>query len=166
MKTLWLLAALSLVAGSLAAQATPPQARCDTPEYRQFDFWVGSWEVTSNGNPAGKNEISVEEDGCVIHERWTGAKGATGQSFNFYDRVTKRWRQVWIDNSGSPLDLSGEFRDGQMRLAGTTTTPRGPIQQRLTFLKNADGTVRQLWESSRDEGKTWAVVFDGLYRRR
>jgi hypothetical protein len=25
--------------------------------------------------------------------------------------------------------------------------------------------VRQLWESSKDDGKTWAVSFDGLYRK-
>jgi len=25
--------------------------------------------------------------------------------------------------------------------------------------------VRQLWETSNDDGKTWAVSFDGLYRR-
>jgi hypothetical protein len=38
--------------------------------------------------------------------------------------------------------------------------------QRLTFFNNPDGTVRQLWESSNDEGKTWQVAFDGLYRKR
>ena len=35
--------------------------------------------------------------------------------------------------------------------------------QRITWSKNADGTVRQLWESSTDGGTTWTVAFDGTY---
>lgn len=34
----------------------------------------------------------------------------------------------------------------------------------LTFFKNADGTVRQLWETSPDR-TSWQIVFDGLYTR-
>jgi hypothetical protein len=30
---------------------------------------------------------------------------------------------------------------------------------------NADGTVRQLWESSADSGRTGSVAFDGLFVR-
>jgi hypothetical protein len=39
-------------------------------------------------------------------------------------------------------------------------------RERITWTANADGSVRQLWESSDDEGKTVTVAFDGLYRRR
>jgi hypothetical protein len=39
------------------------------------------------------------------------------------------------------------------------------VQQRLTFSRNADGTVRQLWETSAD-GKAWQPVFDGRYTRK
>ena len=165
MRLPYVLLLLAPAAGPAFGQATAPQKR-DSPEHRQFDFWVGSWTVTVNGQPAGQNEIALEEDGCVLHERWTGAKGGTGQSFNFFTRETKRWRQVWIDNSGNPLDLSGGFADGKMVLAGSTPSAKGPVPQRITFFKNPDGTVRQLWESSTDGGATWAASFDGLYRRR
>ena len=37
---------------------------------------------------------------------------------------------------------------------------------RITWTPNKDGTVRQLWEASTDQGKTWQVAFDGLYRRK
>jgi hypothetical protein len=36
----------------------------------------------------------------------------------------------------------------------------------LSFHANADGTVRQLWETSSDGGSTWTTSFDGLYRRK
>jgi hypothetical protein len=35
----------------------------------------------------------------------------------------------------------------------------------MSFTPNSDGTIRQLWESSADEGKTWTPLFDGIYRR-
>jgi hypothetical protein len=154
-----------LGSSQLQAQNAPPQ-RCDTPEFRQFDFWIGDWDVTTNGQPAGTNLITLEEDGCVIHEHWKGSRGGTGQSFNFYTRTSKQWRQTWIDNSGNPLDLYGEYRDRKMTLTGKTPAARGSVIQRITFFDNPDGTVRQLWESSTDDGKTWVVAFDGLYRKR
>jgi hypothetical protein len=45
-------------------------------------------------------------------------------------------------------------------------TDTGIDVQRITWTKNADATLRQLWESSTDGGKTWTVAFDGLYRKR
>lgn len=151
------------------ALAQPPRApRCDGPEFRQFDFWVGDWNVTTaDGRQAGTNLVTLEEDGCVVHEHWTGAGGSTGQSFNFYDRVKRQWRQLWIDNGGSVLDLVGSYGDGRMAFTGASTNRQGrAVANKLTFFKNPDGTVRQLWESSTDGGVTWSVVFDGLYRKK
>jgi hypothetical protein len=41
----------------------------------------------------------------------------------------------------------------------------GTSRERITWEKKAADKVRQLWESSTDEGKTWKVLFDGLYVR-
>lgn len=151
----------------LYRRAAPPQSfGCPGAEYHQFDFWLGSWDVTAGGNPAGTNIITQEEQSCLIHEHWTGRGGSTGQSFNFYDASTRQWNQVWVDNQASSLRVSGTFADDQMKLTGVAPGPDGkPQQQRLTFFKNPDGTVRQLWETSAD-GKDWAVAFDGLYRKK
>jgi hypothetical protein len=51
--------------------------------------------------------------------------------------------------------------EGERRLADGTQT-----LERITWTPNADGTIRQLWQSSRDRGMRWSIVFDGLYRRR
>jgi hypothetical protein len=160
------LAIAMLTWSTLSAQNQPAAPRCDTPEFRQFDFWVGDWDVTAGGKPAGTNRVTLEESGCVVHEHWTGTGGSTGQSLNFYTRAAKQWRQVWIDNSGNPLDLWGTYHDGKLTLAGKTETQNGTVLQRIIFFNNPDGTVRQLWESSADGGKTWSVSFDGLYRKR
>jgi hypothetical protein len=156
--------ALLCLALTPAASQTPP--RCDGPQYRQLDFWVGDCTVTSGGKPAGTNQVTQEESGCLVHEHWTGAGGGTGQSFNFYDRTDGRWHQVWVSSTGNALFLSGQYADGKLVYAGVAPGPNGaPAQQRLTFFHNADGTVRQMWESSAD-GKQWHTVFDGLYVRK
>ena len=156
--------ALLLLAIPLTATQTPP--RCEGPQFRQLDFWVGDWNVTSGGKQAGTNQVTQEESGCLVHEHWTGATGGTGQSFNFYDRTDERWHQVWVSSTGTTLFLSGQYADGKLVYAGVAPGPNGaPAQQRLTFFHNADGTVRQLWESSSD-GKQWQTVFDGLYVRK
>ena len=68
-------AAPSLLAAQETAPAAAPKA-CAAPEHRQFDFWIGEWEVTTpNGAPAGRNRIESILDGCALRESWTGAKG-------------------------------------------------------------------------------------------
>lgn len=165
-RPLLFLLAVTLLARPLVAQGGPP-AGCESAEARQFDFWVGNWNVTVGDNQAGTNDVTLEESRCVIHEHWTGSRGGTGQSFNFYDRGAGKWHQFWVDNAGNYLHLTGTYADGRLVLTGTAPGADGrPADQRLTFFKNADGSVRQLWETSADQGKSWQVAFDGLYRRR
>ena len=143
----------------------PPVKPCGAqPEYRQFDFWVGEWDVQAGGKQAGTNSVQLILGDCVIFENWTGARGMTGKSFNIYNSAKGKWQQTWVDSSGNVLELYGEFKDGAMRLAGEKPGPNGGrIINKLTFTPLEGGRVRQLWESSQDDGKTWNTVFDGLY---
>jgi hypothetical protein len=172
---------VTLLAGTFAARGiatTTPQGAptCGSPEHRQFDFWLGEWDVYSGSQLAGTNSITSEHDGCVIAEHWVGTSGLTGSSLNVYDAATRRWHQTWVDSSGSLLLLNGRFADGAMRLASDAvsdahdTDPgsdarRGTLD-RITWTPNADGTLRQLWEQSTDGGRSWTIAFDGVYRRR
>jgi hypothetical protein len=153
--------------GGAAAPAAQPRPDCSAPEHRQFDFWIGVWDVTAGGKPAGINRIESIMKGCAIAEHWTSARGGHGTSLNFYDRATKTWSQAWIDEGGNALHLTGTFAAGRMILSSQPRrTDTGIDVQRITWTKNADATLRQLWESSTDGGKTWTVAFDGLYRKR
>ena len=160
-------AAPSLLAAQEPGPTVAPKA-CAAPEHRQFDFWIGEWEVTTpNGAPAGRNRIESILDGCALRESWTGAKGGSGNSYNAYDRQSGRWHQTWVDNGGLVLRLDGTFAGGRMVLSGETRDSSGaPVLNRITWQATAPGAVRQLWETSRDGGGTWSVVFDGRYRRR
>ena len=155
------LATVSILCLLLAA---PAWGKCEGPEYRQFDFWLGEWDVKNlgNGRTGAVNRITAAYDGCVIREEYTAAGPYSGTSLNFYDQKTGKWHQTWIDNQGGPLFLSGGLEDGKMVLA---SDPGVLPVQRITWTPNPDGSVRQHWESSAD-GKTWTTVFDGLYTRR
>src|SRR4030095_7108901 len=103
--------------------AAPPP--CSTPEHRQFDFWLGEWEVREAGKVAGINRITPIVGGCARREKWTGASGTTGTSLNMYDAVRKRWHQTWVDDKGNVLLLDGEWKGGRMGLGGWARGPRG-----------------------------------------
>ena len=70
-----LFAALSLLLSS--AQAAAPQRPCTKPLHRQFDFWVGLWDVTDpSGKFAGTNRIELVDGGCALFESWSSAAAA------------------------------------------------------------------------------------------
>jgi hypothetical protein len=169
----WISCLLGLVAsfatsGAVAQSAAKP-VPCQGAEARQFDFWVGRWEVfTPDGKKAGDNVIEPIDGGCALIERWTGRGGFTGTSLNSWDAAAKLWRQHWVDNQGGLLRLTGRFEDGHMVLAASEPHPDKPgatRRQRIRWTPLPDGAVRQLWEQSDDEGATWTVAFDGRYVR-
>src|SRR6478672_2529113 len=162
--------ALALTAGSAAQSLPAPGAEpCQSSENRQFDFWVGQWDVFGPaGKKVGENKIELIADGCALLEQWTGNGGVTGRSLNIYDTIDRRWHQTWVDNSGTLLMLAGQFIDRSMVMSMTgpsPTDPKATVLQRITWTPASDGSVRQLWELSSDAGKTWTVLFDGRYVR-
>ncbi len=85
-------AAAFAIAPAVAQDAQPA---CTDDIYRAFDFWLGEWDVAlPNGDRAGVNSITAEENGCLVLERWRSASGGTGQSYNFYDPAAAQWRQL------------------------------------------------------------------------
>ena len=147
----------------LSLFAQQKRSSCDTPEARQFDFWLGEWTVEANGVQAGSSRITHLLGDCVIFEEWSGEKGYNGKSFNFYNKSIHEWEQFWIDNQAQPLHLTGGYADGKTILQGESTNKGVMMQNRITWHNNDDGTVRQVWEQSK-AGESWRTIFDGLYR--
>ena len=164
-------AALLIALATLAAAQVP--AGCDTPESHQFDFWVGKWEV----HPSGADKIIAHSliekkyTGCAIRENWMplGKEvSGGGGSLSLYDAGLKKWRQAWVDSSGTRVDLDGGFADGVMSITGNWAGFAGPGKDalvRMNYQLQPDGQVRQWAQASSDGGKTWTPAFDFLYRK-
>lgn len=143
---------------------------CNTQEFRQFDFWLGQWDVTSAGSvqPSAENDITSIHGGCVVLEQYTSGF-FTGMSLNFYDATTQSWHQTWMSNAGGALFLQGGINaKGAMVMSDENlpvSTAAGSIN-RITWTPNPDGSVRQFWQNSSDRGATWTVIFDGTYTKK
>lgn len=136
--------------------------------FREFDFWIGHWEVkNAQGQVAGTNMIEKAQQGCMLVERWTGSSGGTGTSINYYDASKDKWVQVWVSALGGIIDIEGGLEDGKMVLVGTLVGQEGtPTPFRGIWTPLPDGRVRQFFEQSTDDGKTWTPWFDGYYTRK
>jgi hypothetical protein len=64
------------------------------------------------------------------------------------------------------LLLEGGLRGGSMVLEGPGVGPDGStVRHRITWTPNADGSVRQYWETT-DAAGHWGTTFDGRYTRK
>ena len=149
-----------------APPVPPPPPACTGPEHHQFDFWVGDWTVTPTGKEKVVASSLIEKlyGDCVVRENWMPLSGTPGGSLN--NSVDGQWRQTWVDSSNARVDFTGGLVDGKMVLTGDWKGVLGPGKDaliRMTYSKNADGTVRQHGEQSTDGGKSWSTNFDFTY---
>ena len=159
-----MVAVLALAAVLSAAPA--PKPGCANAESRQFDFWVGRWKVfdAKSGERAGSSLIEKLYGGCALRENWS-EPGFSGGSLNIYAKSDGRWHQTWVDEAGALREFVGGVEDGKMVLLAKGRTPDGrPVEIRMIFTPNPDGTVRQFSDYSLDGGGAWAVRYDYLYR--
>lgn len=142
------------------------RAACADLSYRQFDFWLGEWNVNNTaGKLIGHDRIVKGFGGCVLQESWTSVEGGTGGSFSMYDASRKVWHQTWVDSSGTLVVLEGGLKDGRMVLTGTQVGHDGkPEATRMTWTVEK-GKIRQLWEASPDGGKSWNTIFEAIYSK-
>lgn len=142
------------------------------PEARQFDFWIGEWNVqdTKSGYPVGQSSIQLVAGDCLILENWT-ALGVpnNGKSMNYYDPQTRKWEQVWVGSEGGGVQkyVNGEYKDGAMRFTYETTEPDGKkVTGHFIFYNQGKNQVRQYQDKSYDNGATSQVVYDFTYIRK
>jgi len=141
------------------------------PRYAEFDFWLGSWSVYGNtektGPLYGNNTISKEQDGCLVSENWVGASGTTGTSMNYYDGTKEKWVQHWVSFGGVTINIEGGLDDDSMKLVGKIFYLNSQAPQirdfRASWTPLENGVVRQFFEESVDQGKTWYTWFEGFY---
>jgi hypothetical protein len=163
--------AITTVSTAGLGQKQPAPAPCaSAPERRQFDFWLGEWDVNTTATDrtpsAGSSVIQSVSGGCALLENWTSAQGGQGKSLNAYNPLIHQWQQYWIGQNGVVTEFRTSNFDGRSLSFFTDNGPGPNPKGRLTFSPIDSMTVRQHAESSADGGKTWSTVYDLYYHRK
>jgi hypothetical protein len=160
--------ALALSSFILAATPAAPSCR-DLPEFKRLDFWLGDWDVFVGETRVGANRIEAILRGCAVVETWRDVDGGEGRSLFYFVPATATWTQVWVTDQATRPGGVKEKRlvkdhAGGVRFQGAIPLPGGGTYlDRTTLTANADGSVRQLIEISKDDGRTWTTAFDARY---
>lgn len=137
---------------------------------RQFDFWIGEWDVNLRVQQPDKTwkdqhkataRIYSILGGKAILELWSeGKEGINGYSLRYYNPKKKKW-ELWLNwagkNRSGTSGLEGEFRHGRGEFFVERIQPDGGDRiSRYTFSDITPNSLR--WDDgySTDGGKTWA----------
>ena len=164
---------ISCFVGSAMAQDAPPKPPniCqESPEFNQWDFWLGDWNVYSNNEERtlfGTNSITKHYANCLVQESWMDAAGNGGFSMNFFNPVRGHWRQVWVSN-GYFIDYTGGLNDqGQMVLEGESDeyVANKTTRFRGIWTPEDNGDVIQRFDTFDTASNEWKTVFEARYVR-
>ncbi len=165
------------------APASSTAAPCRDPAYRQFDFWIGQWDVVNRQRrPQGTewgitghatDRVYPVADGCGMVEHWLGT-AAQGQVLGYSLRVWNPHKHKWDlvllwPRPEQPrfFTLEGDFRDGRGDFLRTFTDTAGnPVQVRFSFSDITPNSLRWNDGVSRDRGQTWAGSWIMEFTRR
>lgn len=137
------------------------------PEYRQFDYWLGEWDVESGGQKIARSSIQLILEDCAVFENYqTIGRVYAGKSFSMWDAAHKRWEQRYVDTTGAFHEWTGGMEGDRMVFTWTYESSGVKTMNRMSYLKEGPDKVRQRIEVSTDAGKSWSVGYDGLYVRR
>jgi len=136
---------------------------CRSGPHRDFDFWLGRYDLDAAGVDQGTNRITGDVHGCLVEEDFVGADGIRGRSFNAYDHVDGTWLQTFVSELNTNFLLTGNREGDQMVMEGARLFPVGggnyfPVVERVTWTPLAGGVVNQLVELSVDGGTTFPFV--------
>jgi hypothetical protein len=152
---------------SATAAQTAPTPCAAAPERHQFDFWIGDWDVTTQGGTSvGSSVIQSVSGGCAVLENWTSNRGGHGKSLNTYNPARHQWQQFWIGQDGGVGEYRSSEFDGKSLAFFIRDEADSLAVQRLTFTPVDSATVRQHSEASKDGGKTWTTQYDFFYHRK
>lgn len=153
---------------ALALQSAAPPPACEPAEHKQFDFWVGSWDVyrSDTNQHVAKSLIGKLYGGCAVRENWMPLNGfGAGGSLNSYRPEEKRWRQVYTGAGNGWAEYVGGMEGGAMVIVGTQIILNGSkTPASITYKRGEGGVVYQIGDQSSDGGKTWKLSYHFTYR--
>lgn len=174
--------ALSLGFATLASQAVAADAGVQAstaPEFHQFDFLLGQWQVKGevkvsglvaliHGTPklAGRWKAWRNPDSKRIEDelRLTDTSGnplSSVHSTRTFSHDENCWKITGLDVlDGHAQTSTGYWQDGEMVMIGGGTDHEGRRYQSRTHFNAITSTdFRMVQDRSYDEGKTWEMAY-------
>ena len=180
MKKIFLFLLIIFFVKSTLAITPADSSYCNSAEARQFDFWIGNWNIDQKiiqkdgtwlETKARDSVFSILK-GCAIEEHWNGdvqffwagmkePKPLEGFSIRYYDTSEKKWHIKWMDNFNPKLGdgMTGNFKNGKGQFFHENTTEKGTQISRITFSDITENSVHWDLSLSRDNGKTWTTIW-------
>ena len=177
---------ISLLLMAAAILPLPQKASAQGPctgQYRDFDFWIGEWDVLNRNRPTDENrwfDTGMATDriypvavGCGLVEHWRGdafGEFLEGFSLRAFNPTTGQWDLALLwPNNGEPRFgvLRGGFRHNRGEFYSVGLNAQGDTTyNRLTFSDITPETV--LWENgtSMDAGRSWSSSWIMEFTRR
>jgi hypothetical protein len=172
-----------LLAAAAPYAAQPPALACPHAEARQFDFWLGEWNVLNRNRASDSASfadtgratdlVHAVAGGCAIVEHWRGeayGQFILGFSVRAWNARARQWDLVLLwpaSGDQSFATLHGDFRHGRGEFFGGRSTPAGDsIRTRFTFSDIRPDALRWQNASSTDGGRSWASNWIMEFTRR
>jgi len=166
----------------VSANGITAQEACHEEHYREFDFWIGEWDLTNlrlqeDGSWAdvgtATDRVFPVAGGCGIVELWDGYLGNShirGFSVRTYDPTAGKWLLVlnWPRQNQAGFGmLEGEFRHGRGEFYTEFTAEDGTEgMTRYSFADIGHDTFRWNDGTSTDGQQTWRTSWIMEFRRR
>lgn len=160
-----------------AAMEMPPMGPTD--EIKAMGHLVGTWETTGKMRMdptsewidySGTSEYQWIAGGSALMSTFTSTMFGMpfiGHSVETYDRETKQYQTMWVDNMGARQSLYlGTMVDGKLVFMGEDTMGGMTFKTRTTISNMKETSYDFMMEHSMDGGKTWFVGMDGKYTKK
>lgn len=137
-------------------------------ETSQFNFWIGKWDLFTNGSKFGESKVDTLLDGYAIQEDFLEFPPDPFHSINLttYNKDSKKWEQTMVDNQGNHSFFIGEFKDGKATLVRNFKNKKGEDRiQRTSFYNISENSFDWTFDASADGGKTWHTYYTVHYVR-
>lgn len=167
----WVTATL-LISGNSPALAADFSPACAHEQSRQLDFFLGRWNVAwsmSNGQSGtARNEIVLENGGCVLREHFVDTNGVIeGTGLYSWFAPASKWVFMWMDSQGiSVMAMGGVPDDGSGAFALTPQRGADPNRQyRMIFSDVTEETFTWKYQSRAGETAAWEDETVSRYTR-
>jgi len=134
---------------------------------RQFDFWLGEWDLSWGVDGRATNSVYLDFDGRVIVESFDGRPSLElqGMSVSSFDEGEDCWKQTWVDNKGNYLAFRGGLCDGVMDLRTEKVVQGRRATLRMRWFEIAEDSLQWAYERSEDGGRSWETLWRVAYVR-